>query len=84
MHDIMHAMQGYLGEDFPPDQRVLSGGDQLTCERQVGAKRHMMDGDTSKDRLDEFEIQTEDWHTLMTFLGVSEIISSYCVQCFQM
>ena len=72
MLDIMHAMQSYLGEDFPPDQRVLSGGDQLTCERQVGAKRHMMDGDTSKDRLDEFEIQTEDWHALMTFLVVSE------------
>ena len=41
---------------------MLCGGDQLTCERQVGAKRHMMDGDTPSDRLDEFEIQTEDWH----------------------
>ena len=72
MLDIMHAMQGYLGEDVPADHRVLSGGDQLTCERQVGNKRHMMHGDTSKYCLDEFEIQTEDWHALMTFLGVSE------------
>ena len=72
MLDIMQTMQGYLGDNFPLEQRVLSGGDQLTCERQVGAKRHMMDGDTRKDRLDEFEIQTEDWHALMSFLGVSE------------
>ena len=72
MLDIMQAMQGYLGENFPPDQRILSGGDKLTCERQVGSKRHMMDGDTPRDRLDEFEIQTEDWHALMSFLGVSE------------
>ena len=72
MLDIMQAVQEYLGEDFPPDQRVLSGGDQLTCERQVGSKRNMMDGDTSRDRLDGFEIQTEDWHALMSFLGVSE------------
>ena len=27
MLEIMQAMQGYLGEDFPLDQRVLSGGD---------------------------------------------------------
>ena len=74
MLDIMQAMQGYLGENFPSDQRVLSGSDQLTCERQVGAKRHMMDGDTPSDRLDEFEIQTEDWHALMAFLGVSKPI----------
>jgi len=85
MLEIMQAMQGYLGEDFLPDQRVLSGGDQLTCERQLGSKRHMMDGDTSRDRLDEFEIQTEDWHALMSFLGVSEPKCtekklSHCVQ----
>ena len=72
MLDIMQAMQGYLGENIPPDRRVLSGGDQLTCERQVGSKKHMMDGDTPRDRLDEFKIQTEDWHALMSFLGVSE------------
>ena len=73
MLDIMQTMQHYLRENFPLEQRVLFGGDQL--ERHVGAKRHMMDGDTSKDNLDEFEIQTEDWHALMSFLGVSEPIS---------
>ena len=85
MPEIMQVMQGYLGEDFPPDQRVVSGGDQLTCERQLGSKRHMMDGDTSRDRLDEFEIQTEDWRALMSLFGVSEPKCtekklSYCVQ----
>ena len=34
----------------------------------------MMDGDTPSDRLDEFEIQTEDWHPFMAFLGVSKPI----------
>ena len=43
--EIMQAMQGYLGEDFPYDKRVLSGGDQLTCERQACAQHHLMDGD---------------------------------------
>ena len=28
------CVQNYLGEDYPDDQPVLSGGDQLTCERQ--------------------------------------------------
>ena len=33
MLDIMKTLQGYLGEDYADDQPVLSGGDQLTCER---------------------------------------------------
>ena len=63
MVEIMQAMQEFLGDGFPPGNKVLSGGDQVTVERQVNAKRHLMDGDTPHDRLDEFEIQTEDWHT---------------------
>ena len=35
MVEIMQTMQGYLGEEFPHDQKVPSGGDQLTCERQA-------------------------------------------------
>ena len=34
---------------------VLSGGDHLTCERQVGAQRHVMCGNTSRDRLEILE-----------------------------
>lgn len=37
MLDIMKTQQGYLGEVFPACKKVLSGGDQLTCERQVCA-----------------------------------------------
>ena len=37
MLDIMNTLQCYLGEDYPDVKPVLSGGDQLTCERQVGA-----------------------------------------------
>ena len=36
-----------------------------------------MDRECSRDCLDEFEIQTEDWHTLMTFLCVSEPTCTY-------
>ena len=68
--DIMHCMQNYLGEEYPSERRVLSGGDQLTCERQVGAQRHTMDGDTVRDRLGLLEPVTEDWHCLVCLLSV--------------
>ena len=71
MLDIMKMLQGYLGEGFPSDRQVLSGGDQLTCERQVCARRHMMDGNNPRDRLALLEPVCEDWHCLMCFLGVS-------------
>ena len=82
MLDIMKTMQGYLGEGFPYDKKVLSGGDLLTCERQIGAKRHVMDSDTPHDRLEEFEVQSEDWHALMSFLGVRKqhcVLYLYCL-----
>ena len=69
---IMRKMQTYLGDTYSQNERVLSGGDHVTCERQVNAKRHLKDGDTSFDRLDVFEPQPEDFHALMSFLGVSE------------
>lgn len=71
MIDIMSQMQDYLGPDYPDDCRVLSGGDQLTCERQVGAQRHRMDGDTIRERLHLLEPVTEDWHCLVILLSVS-------------
>ena len=71
MLDIMTAMQDYLGEEYPPKKKVASGGDQLTCERQTAAMRHMMDGDTPKDRLQLLEPQSEDWHCLVCMLKVS-------------
>ena len=55
--DMVDIMLGYLGEDTPPQHKVLSGGDQLTCERQVGAQRHRMDGDTPIERLELVEPQ---------------------------
>jgi len=73
MLDIMVAMQNYLGDDPPSGTKVLSGGDQLTCERQFCAQRHLMDShaDTPKDRLQLVEPVCEDWHTLMCFMKVS-------------
>lgn len=70
MINIMQTMQGYLGKDYPTDHRVASGGDQLTCERQIGSQHHMMDGNTPEDRLKLLEPQTEDWHCLVCFLSV--------------
>ena len=70
MLDIMSILQGYLGTDYPEHRRVCSGGDQLTCERQIGAQRHMMDGNTQHERLDILEPQTEDWHCLVVLISV--------------
>ena len=71
MIDIMHQMHEYLGQNYPSDRRIPSGGDQLTCERQVGAQRHRMDGDTVYERLELLEPVTEDWHCLVCLLSVS-------------
>ena len=88
MIDILSKMQEYLGEDYPSDKRILSGGDQVTCERQVGAQRHRMDGDNVVDRLGILEPVTEDWHCLVCLLSVSRcscalfnisiLVYSYC------
>ena len=74
MVDIMQTLQGYLGVDYPPNRKVAFGGDQLTCERQRAAQRHMMDGDTPADRLTLLEPQVEDWHCLVCFLMVRDIV----------
>ena len=73
MHDIMKVQQAYLGDDFPGDKQVLSGGDQLTCERERCARRHRMDADTPRERLQLLEPVIEDWHTMQSFLGVSKV-----------
>lgn len=74
MLDIMESLQSYLkiGAEFQESLKVLSGGDQLTCEKEMGAQRHIMDGDTPHDQLQLLEPQCEHWHTLMCFLGVSD------------
>jgi hypothetical protein len=76
MLDIMTTMQDYLGKDYPDDKPVLSGGDQLTCERQVGAQRHLMCGNTVKERLECLKPMAEDWHCLVAFIGVSPAAST--------
>ena len=70
MVDIMKIQESYLGDDFPDTKEVLSGGEQLTCERQYCAPRHLTDGDTPRDRLQLFELVCEDWHALMSFLTI--------------
>jgi hypothetical protein len=81
MVDIMKTMQDYLGESYPSEHRVASGGDHLTCERQLGAQRHMMDGDTPVERLELLEPQVEDWHCLVCMLGVSKTTMTV-LRCF--
>ena len=70
MLEIMKAQQSYLGPEF--NSTVLSGGDQLTCERQRCSQKHVMDSDNPKDRLELLEPQVEDWHALQSILGVSQ------------
>ena len=71
---IMNTMQDYLGSDYNEERRVLSGGDQVTCERQIGSQKHMMCGNTPKERLQVLEPVVEDWHCLVSLLGVSNYI----------
>ena len=53
---------------------------QLTCERQAAAMRHMMDGDTAKDRLQLLEPQSEDWHCMVCMLKVSLLMIDWNFQ----
>ena len=66
--DIMREQQSYLGEGCT--HTVLSGGDHVSCERQQGSKRHVMDSDTQTGRLELLEPCVEDWHCLLSILGV--------------
>ncbi len=68
MIEIMQMTQGFLGDNFA--QTVASGGDLLTVERQLGARRHMADADTPSERLELLEPVAEDWHALMNYLMV--------------
>lgn len=77
MIDIMNVMQGYLGEDYPQERRVVSGGDHLTCEREIGAQRHLMDSDTPHERLDLLEPVAEDWHCQLCIIVVSSPYYKY-------
>ena len=70
MIDIMQSLHQYLGSDYQSDRRVASGGDQLTCERQAAAQRHMMHEDTPFERLEILEQVAEDWHCLVCVLTV--------------
>ena len=58
-------------------RNVLSGRAYLTCERQVGAQRHVMCGNTSRDRLEILEPVVEDWHCLVCLIGVSNIQNTH-------
>ena len=80
MIDIMQSMQAFLGSNYPSERKVLSGGDQLTCERQAASQRHMMDGKTADATLQLLEPQLEDWHTLVCTLTV-KIVKTITHSC---
>lgn len=76
MFDIMRIQQSYLEPYL--NERRLSGGDQLTIERQRCAKCHT-DSDTPKERLDYLEPKIEDWHAIQTFLIVRGGNNMHCL-----
>lgn len=80
MIQIMKEQQKYLGDKF--DGKVLSGGDQVTCERQACSQRHLICGNSSRERLQLLEPQTEDWHALMCFLHVRYIYAHACMHTY--
>ena len=74
MTDIKHCQQNYLGVDYPRDRTVVSGGVLL---RQHRAQRHTMDGDTVTDTFGLLEPVSEDWHSHVCLLSVSEVNSMH-------
>lgn len=54
-----------LGKGYHDGRVVACGGDHLTVERQIGAQRHLMDGDTPRERMELLEPVVEDWHALV-------------------
>ena len=71
MIDILRTLQRYLGEDYDELKRVVCGGDQLTCERQVGAQMLTSCADSVTERVQLLEPVCEDWHCLVCLLRVS-------------
>ena len=72
MIEIMQHQQSFIRDNFPIGHKILSGGDHMTCERQVGAQHQLMDGDTPRERLGLLEPQVEDWHALMNYMLVND------------
>ena len=64
MVNILKEEQSYLGDTFC--HTVLSGGVQVTCERQR-CGQHMMDADTWQGQLELLEPCVEDWHCLLNY-----------------
>lgn len=81
MLDIMNVMHGYLGDSYPQERRVVSGGDHLTCERQIGAQRHMMDGNTLQEKVELLEPVAEDWHCQLCIITVCTYSPYQCSEC---
>ena len=68
---IVKAMHSYLANtNTIAGYKVLSGGDQLTRERQACARRHVMDAVTPEGRLEFTEPVIEDWHCMVVLLEV--------------
>ena len=53
MIQIMREMASYLGTTYK--HIVLTGGDHVTCEREQGAKRHVLCSNTPEGHLEQLE-----------------------------
>lgn len=51
------------------------GGDQLTVARIRSAQKYMCNADTPAKRLVGFHAMIEDWHTKLTFMEVSRLVT---------
>ena len=76
MIEIMRYMQKLVAGHA---ERVLSGGDLVTTERQVAAQHHVIDGKSMDDQLLNLEPQVEDLHCVMNFICVSHPKSTCAV-----
>lgn len=75
--DGMAKILEHLHEYVPNDvNKVVFGGDQLTCVRATGVQRLRQTGRTQLERLDGFLPTAESWHAKMCLMMVCTLKNS--------
>lgn len=88
MIEIMESLHKYVPSKTSRQGMIelldscLFGGDQLTCARARGAKRHWQDSETAVEWLSGLEPVVEDWHTKMCLYEVRRKASRCTVRSF--
>lgn len=72
--NIMEHMNNFVPEDIEGNPLpVISGGDQLTCEREMNVKLDRQDSKSPKARWDGLVPVIDDFHSMANFLEVMNL-----------